>query len=267
MKNNIKVPKLPEKKSKSVRIKKEQLDNLVEVECFKPILDSVSELIEPTEFMNPSSLIDETIYSGSIDEILSKEINEKDEHVKPKKQKIKSKQKQKPLQFPLTISICSLAEGVGCTHLTEAMANYIKHIKKWKICIVEYAKSNICINGIERYALEDFYNIYNEYEVIIIDVGVVAAGKKNEISISPIKIMCCRLDIEYQKALAAFIENETNTKWKYFFKDVPEKKEKEVADLMEDFEYWCVPVFDATDKSFDKGISEIFEKVIYGEKL
>lgn len=200
--------------------------------------------------------------------------SEKVKKVKVKKEKKTSSKKIKEINVPildditLTISVCSLASGAGCTHIAKSLAYFIKHNLKKSVCIVDvkgkYTSNKL--NGIEVYQINSLYDLYDKYKYIILDVGKYDKPQK-ELKQAQIKIMCCLLDGAYIKSLALFARNTPDSKkWKYIFNHVPEERKSKVDDLMEKYEdHWCMPPNDGM--TFSKEMTEVFNRLVRGYKL
>lgn len=191
------------------------------------------------------------------------------------KNQVKKKTKARPHKdipilddITLVISVCSLVPGAGSTHTAKALAYYIKHELKKEVCIIDVKgkNSNHELNGIEVYRREEIIELYDRYKFIILDVGCYDPSVRRDIKQSQIKIMCALLEDSYLKKLAHFVkEEEGSKKWKYIFNHVPPNKQKNVSDLMEIYDHWCMPVNDAM--SFDEDTEKAFYRILKGERL
>lgn len=197
--------------------------------------------------------------------------NNEDDENKVKKEKKKKCESYKKLKKKITIdatlviTVCSLEAGIGCSHVAKSLAYFIHSKLKESVCIVDIKGLNNApgFNGIEIFKREKLYNLYDQYKYIILDVGKYDAKDEREIKLSQIKIMCAIYDDNYLKNLASFIENiDCTKKWKYIFNHVPANKKQKVDELMEDFEYWCMPVNDAMN--FSKKEKEAFYRLVVG---
>ena len=249
--------------------------------------DSLEELnIEPIERADePIQLLNEEVIQNenkiikdvdSHDEVSKeeaiKEENNYPKQVKGEKKKINFFQKKNKLEnklslnITLSVAICSLDNGVGCSHIAKSLAYYIKNVLKKKVCIVDFKGTLVGMKGIEVFSKENIYQLYDKFDFIILDIGKYKSSLENEIKRAPLKLMSAFYDEDYICTLAEFIKNEENPqKWKYIFNHVPENKKKKVEALMEDYEYWCMPTFDA--ESPDKEVETIFYRLLQGGKL
>lgn len=200
--------------------------------------------------------------------IIAKEEVRKSEKRTEEKGRSKKIKNKISIDASLVISVCSLENGVGSSHISKSLAYFIKNNLKKSVCIVDIKDENKAeeVNGIEIYKKENLYNLFDQYKYIILDVGKYEVSDKREIKLSQIKIMCSILDENYLKNLADFIKDEDYAdKWKYIFNHVPKNQQKKVAELMEDYEYWCMPVNDAM--IFDKKMKDVLYRLVIGGTL
>lgn len=219
------------------------------------------------------------LYTGFLEEkkieVAAAENERKSENKKESKKEEKVK-KERPdkkvnlidLDITILVAVSSLRNKIGSSHIVKSLAYYIDTELQQPVCIVDYGDNVITteINGIPVFKKERLHELYDKYKYIIIDAGILNKADRTVISQSQIKIMCSVLDDEYIKVLSSFVNNEDNAeKWKYIFNHVPEKKSRKVDDLMEDYEYFCMPVNDG--KNFEKEMNEVFKKIALGKKL
>lgn len=181
-------------------------------------------------------------------------------------QRNKSNNELMDLEVTVTIAICSLSQGAGCTHLVKTLSYFIRDELKKKVCIVRYYVKDDDIQAVDTFNLEDIYMLHEKYDFIILDVGPYKPQIQKEVKIAALKIMCSVLNQSSLKSLADFIREEDNpTKWKYLFNHVPPNKKNEVSDLMEDYQHLCLPLYDCECPSED--MKEVLTKLVYGRKL
>lgn len=180
----------------------------------------------------------------------------------------RNKRKKELLNFEITvtIAICSLSHGAGCTHLVKTLSYFIRDELKKKVCIVRYYVKDDDIQEVDTFNHEDIYMLHEKYDFIILDVGPYEPQVHKEVKIAALKIMCSVLNQSSLKLLADFIREEDNpTKWKYFFNHVPPNKISEVSDLMEDYQHLCMPLYDCECPNED--MKEVLRNLVYGRKL
>lgn len=155
----------------------------------------------------------------------------------------KSKKEKKKIEVPYSIAICSLREGSGCSHFTLAFAKYLQ--KKNKRVFVITNNSSILD---EKNITSGKEYIDGFYDHIVYDFGCLRDMDFQElrkVQLCQEKIMICQLTQVYLQNLANFIESKIkfSQSWTFLFNFVPQKKEKEVHDLMEDYKYGIIPIF------------------------
>lgn len=163
----------------------------------------------------------------------------------------------------LVIAIGSLSSGTGCTHISKALASYIKESLRMPVCIVDIKNKILSssLNGVDVYKKENLFDLYDKYKFIILDIGKIDAAVQKEIKQSQIKIMSSMIDDDYMMLMADHVmDMEYAKKWKYIFNHVPKGKEYLVHDNMESFEHWIMPVNDAVN--FDKDTKEAFRRIL-----
>lgn len=188
---------------------------------------------------------------------------------KPSKVKEK-KTKRVPIldNITLLISVCALESGVGCSHVAKSLAYFIKNEIHETVCIVNIRAGAAIYkaNGIEVFNTANFHEFYDKYKYVILDIGKYDTSSYSAVKHAQIKIMCALLEDNYLQMLAKFIRSDKDTKkWKYIFNHVPDNKHRQVADKMEDYEHWCMPVNDAM--SFDKRTMATFDRLVKGERI
>lgn len=116
-------------------------------------------------------------------------------------------------------------------------------------------------NEIEIYSLAEIENVHDEYDYIVLDIG--SDIKNREVKRANIKVMMCLFDEDKIKKLADFMQNECKPeKWFYIFNLVPANKQREVWNLMEDYDCCCLPIYD--NKNIDKTIKKIVRNILKG---
>lgn len=198
-----------------------------------------------------------------------REINIKEE---PKEKKRKEKKEKDKVNFidldmSIIIAVSTLKNAIGCSHIAKTLSYYIKTELNKSVCIVDFSDivKTYDINGVPVFKKEMLSDLYDKYKYIILDSGKFSLANKKVINQAHVKIMCCVLEDSYLRELADFVEAEdVLKKWKYIFNHVPEKKVKKVDALMEDYQYWCMPVNDGI--SFEKEMKEAFKRLSTGRQ-
>lgn len=169
------------------------------------------------------------------------------------------KKRRKDIELPYTIAVCSLSKGCGCSHMTLSIAKYMMH-----------KKENVFVVTTDPRILEDKSILSGpEYQEtnckhIIYDFGCMRDIDFQNLKIikqCQSKILMCQNTNLYLRNLANFVKSKIkfSESWIYIFNFVPEKKEKEVADLMEDYKFAIVPLYDPEEnKVTEKILEEVF---------
>ena len=142
----------------------------------------------------------------------------------------------------IIISVTSLKDGIGCSHICNLLKSYIESKKRTAIILNE--QNNV-------------FDYFDRYNYVILDYGNVSIDTINDYKLSDIKILMCILDDMYLRVLND--KYLTVDKW-YFFNHVPEKMKGEVAAYMEDYNYYCVPT--CVPNALNKEIKREFAKII-----
>ncbi len=174
-------------------------------------------------------------------------IEKPEKKVKIEKSKKRDKENKNVPKEPVTkrtivISVSSLKNGIGCSHICRLLQSYIESKKKSVIILNEQNSA---------------FDYFDKFDYIILDYGSVNIDKIDMYKLSDIKIMMCILDNEYLKEL--YEKCLTEDKW-YFFNHVPSELKGEVAAYMEDFNFYCVPA--CVPNALNKEIKREFAKVL-----
>lgn len=189
------------------------------------------------------------------------EAEQKKEDLNEQKKEVKSqtKNEKKQVLIPYSIAICSLSCGSGCSHIAMALASYLK----------EKHKKVFIITNEERILMDNNFLSGREYEEIdcdhiIYDFGClrnIEFQHLKEVKLCQGKIMLCQFTNVYLKNLANFIRSKIkfSESWIYLFNFVPKKKEKNIADLMEDYQFTVIPLFSPEEtKVMEKICKEVW---------
>lgn len=165
-----------------------------------------------------------------------------------------------------SIAVCSLENQVGCTYFAITIAKYFNSFGK-RTCVISneeacnYNKLNIDFD-IDIITKKQFEKSM-KYDVVIYDIGYSDLDKY-EIFSSQVKIMIGKYSEKYLMKLHNFIKEtgENDKKWKYIYNMVAMKDKKSIDDLMEDYEYYCLPLYLLNDHNVDvdKILSKLFMK-------
>lgn len=177
------------------------------------------------------------------------------------------KEKRPHIKRKLVVAVTSLKHGVGCSYVSVAITNYLSNLNNDEnVCLLHSGCSYIDKILDER-ADSIFYpcnlsNIYSNYGYIVYDGGILKDIDTSMLDRSDIKIMLCWHNDEYIRLIAEFIKTRNDIdNWVFLFNSVPEKKHKEVYALMEDYNSFCLPLFDVS--SNDKLIKGLFGRIFY----
>lgn len=187
--------------------------------------------------------------------------------------KVKNKSKKILKQsVPLTISIAALESKCGCTLIAQAMGNYIKQNISDSVCIVTMEKSmsqDEEINGVSCFKYVDICGLYDKYKFIIIDIGSLKERtdiEKSEFKRANIKVLVSKLEDNYLRQIAALIREDKDMvkNWTFLFNLIDGKQAKEVGMLMEDYDYYCLPLVNKED--IKKEVKEVFYSILVNRK-
>lgn len=184
----------------------------------------------------------------------------------PVNSSLASSEKKASIKRKLVVTTTSLKNGVGCSYVGLAVANYLAISGKEKTCFLHKA----C--GYVNEMLNDdvdsiFYpcnmgEVYSNYGYIVYDGGTINDIDRGLLDRSDIKVMMCWPNDEYIRLLADFINSRSDiNNWVFLFNNVPDSKQSKVHALMEDYSACCVPVFSADH--LDKKMKQIFNKIFY----
>lgn len=168
---------------------------------------------------------------------------------KVKKEKIKKEKKIKEEKYEINnirnkvVSVTSLKNGVGSSHIAQMIYHYLLQ-KNMNVCLLT--------------STDDFYKNYDIYDHLVVDYGCTDIKNSNEYRLSDKKVVVCKLDSEHKKLLESSELSEENF---YYFSFVPNEKKGEVFALMEDFKYWCVPI--CVPESQSKEIKREFARLLF----
>lgn len=212
------------------------------------------------------------LYEGFKEKIIQKEQEElrKKEPLKLNNNVINTKAKHKNLttnlNMTLTIGVASLDEKCGCTYITQSIAKYIKKEINSSVCIIDLPGKNLNTqDDILIYNSVDICNKYDDFKYIVIDVGNLnkcTEEERNEFKRSNIKIMVSKLEDNYLKQIAACIREDKKAvkKWIFLFNYVAPDLKKAVGELMEDYEYYCLNLFNKDN--LDDKTRKIFKAIV-----
>lgn len=156
-------------------------------------------------------------------------------------------------QKTILISIGNLYGRICSTYLAKATNNYIKKFLHKSVIVVDIKK----VNYIE------YLEFYDRYDFIILDVGdysILSEKWRAELKRTDFKFIISLFEEEYFYDLAKLMQTEEAKKYKFIFNLVPKNKIKTLEDLMEGYEYYCLPVFD--NAKLDDDIQSIYKKIL-----
>lgn len=128
----------------------------------------------------------------------------------------------------LVIAVCNLEGKSGCTHLTGAIRKYYSD-QGFTSCVMT---SHSDLSKPTR------------DQVIILDFGKEWEHNQEMLTRADWKIMIC-LYQESQVELAKFVRGHPD--WIYAFNLVPKNRRRAIEDLMEDYKYYLLPLFDVQE--------------------
>lgn len=162
-----------------------------------------------------------------------------------------------------TIAVGSLEEKCGCTYIVQALAKYIQNSLNATVCIV----SNIrCDSDDIPYSnMVDILNMYDKYKYIIYDLGNLkecTEEEKAEFKRANKKLLMAKLEDNYLRQLADMIREDKKSvkKWTFLFNYVSPDMYKRVNNLMEDYEHYCLKIFNKDNP--DKDTCKIFKSIL-----
>lgn len=205
-------------------------------------------------------------------EVIPKSNEPKEKRIpREKKVKVIKEAKLPVLDVTITIAIASLNNKCGCSYVTQAIAKYIKTKINSSVCIVDLQEKNNenTSNNIFTFKSVDICNLYDKYKYIILDVGnlnTISDEEKNEFRRSNIKIIVSKLEEDCLRQIAELIREDKKSvkKWAFLFNYVAISLQRKVDELMENYEYYCLPLFD-NDK-LDDSTSKIFSSILKNKK-
>lgn len=164
---------------------------------------------------------------------------------------------KRKIELPYTLSICSLKEGCGCSHLSLAIAAYLEREKESVYIVTKSLEAYKDTKIPHGESLVE----YRDYQHIIFDFGCIRDlefQELQEIKRCEKKLMLCILSDIYLMKLARFIEKELafTRSWYFLFNFVPESRKFEVEELMEDYPHTCLPLFYQDDTKITANILE-----------
>lgn len=180
----------------------------------------------------------------------------------------RNKVKSHVVSNTITIAVASLDQNCGCTYITHGLANYIKKYIDDSVCVVDIPGKNVIppTNHIFIFHSVEISKLYEHFNFIVVDVGNLKKCKESELGEfrrATIKVMVSKYEEDYLEQIADKIREDKNNvmKWKFLFNYVPKNLINKVADLMEDYEFYCLPLFNKDNP--DRITCNIFETVIF----
>lgn len=166
----------------------------------------------------------------------------------------------------ITVAVTNINSSVtGSQSVVLLLANYFAKMKK-KVCIVTSGSiANSTFRDFEVITREELYDLYDSYQVIIYDFGNYQSldnESLNELKRCLVKLMITQYQTEILEDMASFIMSQSDIKrWIFYFIYVPDKQKKDVDALMEDYQYYVLPLFTPSEieKSLKKIIDDTFK--------
>lgn len=153
-----------------------------------------------------------------------------------------------PCSFPVEMAICSIKKGCGCSHMAEAVKHYLDTGGN-RVCLISADWQRFGDYGSYNYIIKDFGCFYNR-----------TVEERRDLNRAGIKLMLCLYEKDSMAQLADFVRGEGPVgikRWHFLFNFVPDRKKKEVAELMEDYSYYFLPLFDREGNEADKIVKQI----------
>lgn len=169
----------------------------------------------------------------------------KESLVTEKKKTEKLERKKPILKGIQTIAVTELKIGLGCSHMCRALYNYL---------------DNSCI--IPEEANIDEY-LDSGYQYLILDLGdynTLSVEKETELKRADKQILMCSHKEEYLEDLAEFVQIMDLDRYSFCFSFVPKENQSEVYDIMEDYDTYCLPIFNPI--KLDGKMKKILKKII-----
>lgn len=184
-------------------------------------------------------------------------------------QNTETRDKKVVINRKLVVTVTSLKNGVGSSYTSIAISNFIASREHERVCLLH--KGCVYVGSVLKNSVDSVYypcnmgDIYSSYGYIVYDGGKMSEIDKNMLDRSDIKILLCWYNEEYIRLIGDMIKSRTDlSNWVFIFNSVPESKYSDVFALMEDYNVYCIPVFDAG--SIDKQIKSIFNSIFYKKR-
>lgn len=187
----------------------------------------------------------------------------KEEKIKKEKPEKKS---QSEVNVTLTVAVVGLDYNCGCSYIVDAIAYYIKNELNRSVCIVNLSGRNADYkSNIALYFTVDNCNLYDKYKYVIFDIGNINENrveKMKEFKRSNKKVVLAKNEKGSFNQIYNFIEEDKKAvkKWVFLFNYVAEGLQKQVFDLMEDYECYCLKLFN--NQNQDKESKSIIQSII-----
>jgi len=166
------------------------------------------------------------------------------------------------------VAVTSISHGGGASYISAAVANYLADKNYGDILLLGSNKDEylpeILRPSIERcYFPADISELYSACDCLVQDLGVYAtfdSAKNMSFARATTKIVVCHADSDSMSKLAAFAYDRTDAERCYYlFNILPKEWEKNVYKAMDEYEAYCLPLFNA--KSPEKEVQQIFHRI------
>lgn len=149
-----------------------------------------------------------------------------------------------------------MLQGCGCSHFTYSLAQFLTIKEKKKVYVITKNEEFYKMGNFEYGA---FPMEYEMFDTVLYDFGCICNSEfetLKEIKSCDKKVMIARMEEDYLKKLAVFINNDLKFthSWNFLFNFVPPNKKDELVDLMIGYEYGCIPVHEKEDADETKRI-------------
>ena len=144
-------------------------------------------------------------------------------------------------EYATNIAITTLKKGIGSSHLAKGIKNFLED----SMIINSKSKEEQILDGTRIYDLGEYHSL-NEWQ-------------KNAFIRADIRLVLTTYDIEQIPELMEFVK-EYEDNCIYLFNFVPEEVQKEIDDMMEDYEVYCTPLF--LPENLNKKIKKIFKEIL-----
>lgn len=144
-------------------------------------------------------------------------------------------------EYATNIAIITLKKGIGSSHFAKGIQTFLED----SMLITSKEEEQEIIDNTRIYDLGEYYGL-NEWQ-------------KNAFIRADIRLVLVTYDMDNISDLMEFVK-EYEDNCIYLFNFVPEEVQKEVHEMMEDYETYCIPLFQK--EKLNKKIKKIFKEIV-----